>query len=447
MSLFDNTPRTEAKSQIAPLADRMRPRSLAEFIGQAHLVAEGKVLSLAIMRDEISSMILWGPPGSGKTSLASIMAAHTHAHFITYSAVTSGIKEIKQVMMSAEKYYQSTGKRTLLFIDEIHRFNKAQQDAFLPYVESGEIILIGATTENPSFEINAPLLSRVKVYVLYPLTPEHIVHLLSRALADKERGLGSDEIEIEEGCLMKLAVFANGDARGALNALEATVRLLARPHTGTKRLTNALIEDALQKKLLMYDKQGEEHFNLISALHKSMRNSDPDAALYWLGRMLEAGEDPLYVARRLVRFASEDIGLADPQALNAALNSMNAVHFIGMPEGKLALAQAALYLSVAPKSNAIYRAYHEVEQDIQKTIHEPVPLHLRNAPTDLMKQLGYGDGYQYAHDNADRVTGMSCLPERLRGRRYYHPTEQGLEKKIKEVMAAIEALKKTKYPA
>lgn len=444
MSLFDNGPRAEDNTKRAPLAERMRPRSLTEFIGQEHLVSEGKVLAHAIEQDEIRSMILWGPPGSGKTSLARIIAETTRARFITYSAVISGIKEIRQVMSEAERVFQVTGQRTVLFIDEIHRFNKAQQDAFLPYVESGEVILIGATTENPSFEINAPLLSRAKVYVLNPLTPEHIVDLLRRALTDPGRGIGTEKIEAEEEALTKLAVYANGDARRALNALEMAARMVKRPRAGPKRLTVGQIEEALQKKILLYDKHGEEHFNLISALHKSMRNSDPDAALYWLGRMLEAGEEPLYVARRLVRFASEDVGLADPQALTAALNAMNAVHFIGMPEGKLALAQATLYLAVVPKSNAVYRAYQEVEEDLRRTLNDPVPPHLRNAPTTLMRDLGYGKDYQYAHDDPDKVTAMSCLPERLKDRRYYHPTEQGLEKKIKEAMKVIEETKKRK---
>lgn len=440
MSLFKEE---EKSTPGRPLADRMRPRDLDEFIGQDHLVGLGKVLRWAIEQDQIRSMIFWGPPGSGKTSLARIVSNRTRAHFLTYSAVLSGIKEIKAVMKEAESYYRATGRRTILFIDEIHRFNKAQQDAFLPYVESGQVILIGATTENPSFEVISPLLSRATVYLFQPLTVEQLSKIIKRALDDAERGLGNEKVKITEEDITKLIVYANGDARTALNALEIAARLTKPDESGWKNITSQAIEEALQQKTLLYDKAGEEHFNLISALHKSMRNSDPDAALYWLGRMLEAGEDPLYVARRLVRFASEDIGLADPQALTLALNATEAVKFIGLPEGKLALAQAAIYLSVAPKSNAVYQAYRDVARDVHHTLNEPVPLHLRNAPTRLMRDLGYGKGYQYAHDYEEKVTSMPCLPESLQGKKYYHPTEQGLEKKINDAIKAIDQQKKS----
>jgi putative ATPase len=428
----------------APLAERMRPRTLDEVLGQSHLVGQGKVLRELIERDQLTSIILWGPPGTGKTTIARIIATETESRFISYSAVLSGIKEIKQVMAEAEgSLNRSGGRRTVLFIDEIHRFNKAQQDAFLPYVESGVITLIGATTENPSFEVVGALLSRSKVYVLNPLVPTDIEQILLRAISDRERGLGEYGLQVEEGVLLKLATYANGDARIALNALEIAASLAV--SRGTPPVISARdLEEALQQKFLLYDKSGEEHYNLISALHKSMRNSDPDAALYWLGRMLEAGEDPLYIARRLVRFASEDVGLADIKALGLAVDATEAVRFIGLPECKLALAQAAVYLAVAPKSNAIYTAYSEVVRDVQQTFNQPPPLHIRNAPTRLMKDLGYGKGYQYAHDLEDKVADMECLPDALRGREYYHPTDQGLEKRIREILEKIRMNKERK---
>jgi putative ATPase len=427
----------------APLAERMRPRSLDEVVGQSHLVGQGKVLRELIERDQLASIILWGPPGTGKTTIARIIATETESKFVSFSAVLSGIKEIKQVMAEAEgNLRRSGGKRTLLFVDEIHRFNKAQQDAFLPYVESGVITLIGATTENPSFEVVGALLSRSKVYVLNPLLPPDIEQILLKALSDKERGFGDYGLLIEEGVLLKLATYANGDARIALNALEIAASL-ALSHGSPPVISARDLEEALQQKFLLYDKGGEEHYNLISALHKSMRNSDPDAALYWLGRMLEAGEDPLYIARRLVRFASEDVGLADIKALGLAVDATEAVRFVGLPECKLALAQAAVYLALAPKSNAIYTAYSEVSRDVQQTFNQPPPLHIRNAPTRLMEDLGYGKGYQYAHDLEEKVADMECLPDMLRGRQYYHPSDQGLEKRIREILENIR-LRKTR---
>jgi len=432
MGLFDQITPKPGRAARRPLADRMRPETLEEFLGQEHILAPGKPLRIQIEKDKIASVILWGPPGSGKTTLARIVAKRTQADFIPFSAVTSGIKEIKAVMADAEKANQY-GRRTILFVDEIHRFNKAQQDAFLPYVERGDIILIGATTENPSFEVNSALLSRSRVYVLKALSTEQIIMLLQRALADAERGLGSKTVEIPEHLLRQIAVFANGDARAAYNILEAAVAA-----AGDGPMSNAIVEDAIQRKILLYDKSGEEHFNLISALHKSVRNSDADATLYWLARILEGGEDPLYVARRLIRMASEDIGLADPQALPLCVAAMQAVHFVGLPEGNLALAEAAIYLALAPKSNALYTAYGEVGEDVQRTVAEPVPLHLRNAPTPLMKEVGYGKGYQYAHDLPERIAAdMPCLPENLAGRRYYQPTEEGLEKKFRARLEEI----------
>ena len=386
-------------------------------------------------------MILWGPPGSGKTTLATIVARKTRSDFVRFSAVLSGIKEIKEVMAAAEKS-RHYGRRTVLFIDEIHRFNKAQQDAFLPYVERGDIVLIGATTENPSFEVNAALLSRAKVYMLSALSTDEVQTLLRRALADEKRGLGSRPIEISDELLRQIAVFSNGDARAAYNTLETAVAAAARDAEGRATITETLVEDAIQRKVLLYDKSGEEHYNLISALHKSVRNSDPSAALYWLGRMLEAGEDPLYIARRLIREASEDIGMADPHALSVTVAAMQAVHFLGMPEGNLALAEAAVYLALAPKSNALYVGYGEVARDAQETMAEPVPFHLRNAVTGLMANFGYGKGYQYAHKAEDKLTDMQCLPDNLKDRRYYRPTDQGLEKRWKEKMQAIEEWKK-----
>jgi putative ATPase len=438
--LFDGP--TEPRVALdAPLAERMRPRNLDEVVGQSHLVGQGKVLRELIERDQLTSIILWGPPGTGKTTIARIIATETESRFVSFSAVLSGIKEIKQVMAEAEgNLHRSGGKRTVLFIDEIHRFNKAQQDAFLPYVESGVITLIGATTENPSFEVIGALLSRSKVYVLNPLLPSDIEQILLKAISERDRGLGEFGLQIEEGVLLKLATYADGDARIALNALEIAASLAAA--RGAPPLISAHdLEEALQQKFLLYDKSGEEHYNLISALHKSMRNSDPDAALYWLGRMLEAGEDPLYIARRLVRFASEDIGLADIKALGLAVDATEAVRFIGLPECKLALAQAAVYLALAPKSNAIYTGYSEVVGDVQQTLNQPPPLHIRNAPTRLMQDLGYGKGYQYAHDLEDKVADMECLPDVLRGRTYYHPTDQGLEKRIREILESIRVRK------
>jgi putative ATPase len=448
MSLF-NPPSPEPASPDrrvpAPLADRMRPETLEEFVGQLHILGPGKPLRQRIERDELASMILWGPPGSGKTTLAAIVARKTRSDFVKFSAVLSGIKEIKEVMAAAEKS-RHYGRRTVLFIDEIHRFNKAQQDAFLPYVERGDIVLIGATTENPSFEVIAALLSRAKVYMLSALSTDEVMTLLRRALADEQRGLAAEHPEISEELLRQIAVFANGDARAAYNTLETAVAAAPRDAEGRAVVNQAIIEDAIQRKMLLYDKAGEEHYNLISALHKSVRNSDADATLYWLGRMLEAGEDPLYVARRLVRMASEDIGLADPNALGVAVAAMQAVHFVGMPEGNLALAQAAVYMALAPKSNALYVGYGEVQGDAQKTIAEPVPLHLRNPVTGLMANLGYGKDYQYAHHAPDRLTDMQCLPDNLKDRRYYRPSDEGFEKRLKEKLRAIEEWKK-KYAA
>jgi putative ATPase len=421
----------------------MRPRTLEEFVGQEHLLADGKPLRLAIEKDDPTSMIFWGPPGTGKTTLAKIVAERTQASFIEFSAVMSGIKEIKNVMVEAEKA-ASFGSRTILFVDEIHRFNKAQQDAFLPYVERGTIRLIGATTENPSFEINAALLSRCRVYTLVALTEEQVVGLLRRALADSERGLGASGVTADEEALATIASYSSGDARNALNALDVAAKLavsLDAGARGEKRITKDVAAEALQRRVLLYDKRGEQHYDIISALHKSVRNSDPDASLYWLGRMLEAGEDPMYVARRVVRMAVEDIGLAAPEALNLCLSAKDAMHFLGHPEGELALAQAVVYLALAPKSNAVYTAYGAVQADIEATAAEPVPLHLRNAPTKLMKDLDYGRDYQYAHDVEGRVADMECLPAGLAGRRYYLPTNEGREKQLAQRMEEIERIK------
>jgi len=438
VSLFQAIPTGDPGDRTRPLADRMRPRTLDEFVGQEHLIAPGKPLRVQIERDDIGSLIFWGPPGTGKTTLAQIIASMTKAEFIEFSAVLTGIKEIKQVMADAERARQY-GTRTIVFIDEIHRFNKAQQDAFLPHVEKGNIRLIGATTENPSFEIISALLSRSRVYVLNPLTADEIVSLLKRALADEERGLGKLNLRASGEVLQKIAAYSSGDARSAYNVLEVAASLAQGARTN--EVTDPIIQDALQKRVLLYDQAGEEHYNLISALHKSVRNSDPDAALYWLGRMLEAGEDPLYIARRVVRMAVEDIGLADPNALALCMAARDAVDFIGMPEGNLALAQAVVYLSVAPKSNALYTAYSIVQHDVERTAAEPVPLHLRNAPTGLMKGLGYGKGYQYAHDFEDKITDMQCLPDNLRDRVYYDATEEGVEKRIKERLQQIRRTK------
>jgi putative ATPase len=420
----------------------MRPRTLDEFVGQEHLVGPGKPLRVQIERDDPGSMIFWGPPGTGKTTLAKIIANVTKAEFIEFSAVLAGIKEIKQVMLDADRARQY-GTRTIVFVDEIHRFNKAQQDAFLPYVEKGSIRLIGATTENPSFEIISALLSRSRVYVLKQLTEDQLVLLLRRALSDEERGLGAFHLEASDEALKKIASYSSGDARSAYNVLEVAASL-ALANAGTRQITDEMVQEAVQKRILLYDKSGEEHYNLISALHKSVRNSDPDAALYWLARMLEAGEDPLYIARRVVRMAVEDIGLAEPSALALCMAARDAVDFIGMPEGNLALAQAVVYLSVAPKSNALYTAYAAVIEDVERTAAEPVPLQLRNAPTGLMKNLGYGKDYQYAHDVEGKVADMQSLPDSLRDRTYYHPTTEGVEKRIRERLEEIKNIRQKK---
>ena len=447
MSLFSQIPEEgalKASARTAPLAERMRPRALDEYVGQEHLLGPGKPLRVEIERDDAASMILWGPPGVGKTTLAKIIAETTQASFIEFSAVLGGMKEIKQVMVDAEKA-SGFGSRTILFIDEIHRFNKAQQDAFLPYVERGTIRLIGATTENPSFEVIAALLSRCRVYRLTPLTDEQLILLLKRALSDRERGLGARSVTADEEALEMIASYSNGDARYAYNAVETAAKLAADGSAREgARITREIVARALQQRVLLYDKQGEEHYNLISALHKSIRNSDADAALYWLGRMLRAGEDAMYVARRLVRMAVEDIGLAAPEALRMALAARDAMDFLGSPEGDLALAQAAVYLALAPKSNALYTAYGEITAEIEAHRAEPVPLHLRNAPTPLMKQFGYGEGYQYAHDVEEGVADMDCLPENLRGREFYHPRQQGREKLLAQRMEEIRSIRAAK---
>jgi len=430
MDLFDHYAKDRLKTE-APLADRMRPNTLDEFIGQDHILKKGKVLRRAIEADEVQSSIFWGPPGTGKTTLAHILAAKTGAHFISFSAVLAGVKDIRGVIEQARNQRRFNNKQTILFVDEIHRFNKAQQDAFLPHVEDGTIILIGATTENPSFEVISPLLSRTKVFVLNPLKEEELEIILRRALSDKDRGMGNYRANIDPIELKYIAGMADGDARRALNTLELAVMTTTPDKEDTRHITREIVEEVIQRKFLIYDKEGEEHYNLISALHKSMRGSDPDAALYWLGRMLEAGEDPLYIARRLIRFASEDVGNADPRALQVAVSSMQAYQFVGSPEGDLALAQSATYLACAPKSNALYTAYSKVKKDIQETQALPVPLHIRNAPTSLMKKLGYGKGYKYPHNFPDSYIEEDYLPENLKGRIYYEPADNGFEAEIK----------------
>src|SRR5216684_1983148 len=440
VSLFSKLPPPAPEPDVPaanqPLAERMRPRTLDEFIGQEKLLGPGKPLRGQIESANLGSMLFWGPPGCGKTTLARLIARLTRSDFLPFSAVLTGIKEIKEVMSAAE-YKSRSGHRTIVFVDEVHRFNKAQQDAFLPHVEAGHIIIDTATTENPSFEVISPLLSRTKVYVLDPLTTPQIAELLRRALTDKEHGFGNDSIEVSDDILFRIASYANGDARAAYNTLELAVRSAPSNDAGARFITPELLEDVLQRKLLRYDKAGEEHFNLISALHKSVRNSDPDAALYWLARMLESGEDPLYLARRMVRMASEDIGLAEPGALAVTLAAKDAFDFLGRPEGNLALAQAAVYLSLAPKSNALYAAYGEVLEDVHKTEADPVPMQLRNAVTGLMKNVGYGDGYKYAHNFEEKVTDMECLPENLAGRKWYKPMEQGFEARLRVRMEEI----------
>jgi len=442
MSLFDGQPDgPQGTPRTAPLAERMRPRTLDELSGQEHLVGPGKPLRVQIERDDSGSMILWGPPGVGKTTVAKIIAETTKASFIEFSAVMSGIKEIKQVMASAAQASEMHS-RTIVFVDEIHRFNKAQQDAFLPYVERGTIRLIGATTENPSFEIISALLSRCRVYVLQPLAEAQIAALLRRAIEDRERGLGALGLTADDDALELIASYSSGDCRSAYNTLEVAAQLAVE---GAKHIDCALAGEAVQQRVLLYDKSGEEHYNLISALHKSVRNSDPDAALYWLARMFAAGEDPLYLARRVVRMAVEDIGLAAPEALNLCLSAKQAMEFLGSPEGDLALAEAVVYLALAPKSNSVYTAYGAVQAEIEHTRQEPVPLHLRNAPTRLMKELDYGKGYLYAHDEEGRVADMDCLPDSLRGRSYYKPTQEGREKLLAQRMEEIRRIRAGKH--
>jgi putative ATPase len=419
-----------------PLAARMRPRSFAEFVGQEHLVGEGRVLRKSIEADQLPSMILWGPPGSGKTTLAYVIASVTKSHFSPLSAVSAGVADLRRIVSEARRRRKLSGQRTILFIDEIHRFNKTQQDAILPYVENGVVILIGATTENPSFEVISALLSRCRVFTLNSLTDEEVRLIVERAIKEEGRGLGKLNVELPEDALTHLVVMSNGDARVALNTLEMATQATAPESDGHRRLGLEIIEEALQRRALLYDKAGDQHYDLISALHKSLRGSDPDAALYWLGRMLEAGEDPLYVARRLVRFASEDVGMADPQALVVAVAAEQAVHFVGMPEGNLALAQAVTYLAAAPKSNSLYEAYSKVQEDVERSRNEPVPLHLRNPVTKLMRGLGYGKGYKYAHDYPGHFVEQQNLPDLLKGKRYYSPSGQGYEKEVRARLKA-----------
>jgi putative ATPase len=445
-SLFPEADRPEAPEPRpdAPLADRLRPRTLQEILGQDDVLGPGRPLRRAIEQDQLRSLILWGPPGSGKTTLAHVIRRMTRAHFEAMSAVLSGVKEVREVLRAAEARRRGQGRRTVVLIDEIHRFNKAQQDALLAHVESGDIVLIGATTENPSFEVNAALLSRSRVVVLKPLAESDLLRVLNQALTDHQRGLGSLEADVEGEALRFLARAADGDARTALNVLEIAVTTSTPGRDGQRRVDQEEMQQAFARKALLYDRDGEEHFNVISALHKSIRNSDADAGLYWLARMLEAGEDPLYVARRLVRFASEDVGLADPQALVLAMAAQQAVHFIGLPEGALALAELVVYLSAAPKSNALYVAYGQAAKDALETRAEPVPLWIRNAPTGLMKDLGYGRGYRYAHDEAEGVSEMECLPDGLAGRRYYHPTRRGEETGVAERLEAARLVRERK---
>ena len=441
MAMFEHHRRQQLEKE-APLAARMRPQGFAEFMGQEHLVGEGHVLRKTIESDQLISMIFWGPPGSGKTTLARIIANTTKSHFSPISAVTAGVADLRRIINEARERRGMQGQRTILFIDEIHRFNKAQQDVILPYVEDGTVTLIGATTENPSFEVISPLLSRCRVFTLNTLTNDEVKVIVERAIADEEQGLGKMGVKLDDDALGHLIVMSNGDARVALNALEMATFATEPDKKGKRKIGLSTIEDALQHRALLYDKAGEQHYDIISALHKSLRGSDPDAALYWLGRMLEAGEDPLYVARRLVRFASEDVGMADPQALVVAMAAQQAVHFIGMPEGNLALAQVVVYLATAPKSNSLYKAYSKVQQDVERTRTDPVPLHLRNPVTGLMRELGYGKGYKYAHDFPGHFVEQQNLPDSLQGKRYYSPSDQGLEKEIERRLKAWRERKK-----